>query len=136
MVDFRDILRWTVDDHNAAHDSDVSWLNAEVSKIASEEPNRKIVILSHHAPSIEGCQHPSHLGSEVMTGFVTDLRGQVCWDSRNVIAWASGHTHFNYSFTDEGGKTVLANQKGYCMFPSTGFNAGQVFTFRGDNGST
>ncbi|KAJ5113504.1 hypothetical protein N7456_002038 [Penicillium angulare] len=134
IVDFRDILRWTVDNHNAAHDADVLWLNTEVSKIASEEPHRGIVIFSHHAPCIERCQHPRHTGSEVATGFATDLRGQTCWDSANVKAWASGHTHFNYNFTD-GGKTILCNQKGYHLFPTEGFKADRVFIF-GEDAST
>ncbi|KAJ5712817.1 hypothetical protein N7493_009285 [Penicillium malachiteum] len=129
MVDFRDILRWTVDDHNAAHESDVSWLNAEVMKIETEEPHRQIVVFTHHSPCKDRCQHLRHKDSEVWTGFATNLSDQVCWQGRNVTAWASGHTHFNYSFLDETGKMVLSNQKGYRLFPSEEFNAGRVSTF-------
>ncbi|KAA8652635.1 uncharacterized protein ATNIH1004_001540 [Aspergillus tanneri] len=39
MVHFKDILKWTVDDHNAAHRSELSWLNDQVSKIAQHEPH-------------------------------------------------------------------------------------------------
>ena len=37
LVDFKDTLRWTVDDHNLAHQSDLKWLNDQVAKIEREE---------------------------------------------------------------------------------------------------
>jgi hypothetical protein len=53
MVDFKDILRWTVDDHNAAHELDLKWLNAQVSTITKDKPQRRIAIFTHHSPSID-----------------------------------------------------------------------------------
>ncbi|KAF4156646.1 hypothetical protein CNMCM8927_007741 [Aspergillus lentulus] len=110
-VDFKDILHWTVEDHNLAHESDVKWLNAEVSKVAKEEPQRQIFIFTHHCPSMDS----RYLSSEE------------CWMANAVKAWAFGHTHYNCQFTDERGKVVLANQKGYQMFPRKSFDAGNVF---------
>ena len=40
LVDFKDILQWTIDDHNDPHESDLAWLNAQVPQITKEEPNR------------------------------------------------------------------------------------------------
>ncbi|KUJ10022.1 uncharacterized protein LY89DRAFT_701040 [Mollisia scopiformis] len=97
FVDFKDILRWTVEDHNLAHESDLRWLNEQVEKIEREEPERKIVIFTHHSPC----------------GFVTNLRDEKCWKSSTVTMWAFGHTHYKCDFVEEGtGKRVLANQKG------------------------
>lgn len=124
LVDFKDILRWTVDDHNLAHESDLRWLNEQVAKIEREELERKIVIFTHHSPCGDArANNPKHQGSEVSSGFVTDLRGEVCWKSSAVRMWAFGHTHYNCDFEEEvTGKRVLANQKGYLMIPQKTFN--------------
>ncbi|GFF68152.1 hypothetical protein IFM47457_01964 [Aspergillus lentulus] len=127
-VDFKDILHWTVEDHNLAHESDVKWLNAEVSKVAKEEPQRQIFIFTHHCPSMDSrCMSHRHKHSDVTSAFMTDLSSEECWMANAVKAWAFGHTHYNCQFTDERGKVVLANQKGYQMFPRKSFDAGNVF---------
>jgi predicted phosphodiesterase len=131
LVDFRDILRWTVDDHNAAHESDRAWLNAQVSRIAEDEPHRRVVIFTHHSPSVDPrCTNPKyhHKGSEVSSGFATDLSGDGCWTNPIVKAWAFGHTHYPCYFTDESGKVVMSNPKGYYLIPQRKFDAGKVLT--------
>ncbi|GFF25238.1 hypothetical protein IFM46972_01335 [Aspergillus udagawae] len=128
VFDFKDILHWTVEDHNLAHESDLKWLNAEVSRIAKEEPQRQISIFSHHCPSMDSrCMSRRHKHSDVTSAFMSDLSSEECWTSTAVKAWAFGHTHYNCHFTDERGKVVLANQKGYLMFPRKSFDAGKVF---------
>lgn len=129
MVDFRDILRWDVDEHNAAHESDLNWLNAQVSQMAKDEPDRRIVILTHHSPSTDPrSRNPRHEGSEVSSGFATNLSNEECWTASNVAAWAFGHTHYKCEFKDESGKVIISNPKGYYMYPNKTFNAGRVFT--------
>lgn len=128
MVDFRDILRWTTDDHNEAHQADLAWLNAQVSKMARDEPHRRIVVFLHHSPSLDPrCTDPRHAGSEVTTGFAKDLSMEECWTSSMVRAWAFGHTHYSCAFADERGKAVLSNQKGYYLIPEKAFDAERVF---------
>jgi hypothetical protein len=128
MVDFRDILRWTVDDHNAAHNSDLQWLNTQVSTMAKDEPQRRIAIFTHHCPSIDvRCTDPKHIGSEVSTAFTTDLSHEECWTNPAVVAWAFGHSHFNCAFDDTNGKAIISNQKGYYLIPVKGFDPGKVF---------
>ncbi|TVY81988.1 Uncharacterized protein LSUE1_G005096 [Lachnellula suecica] len=124
LVDFKDILRWTVDDHNLAHQSDLKWLNEQVAKIDQEEPERTIVIFTHHSPCDDArANNPQHEGSEVKSAFVTDLRDEGCWKSSAVKMWAFGHTHYNCDFK-EGitGKRVLTNQKGYRILPQKDFD--------------
>lgn len=129
MVDFKDILRWSVDDHNAAHKSDLAWLNAQVAAIARDEPQRKIAIFTHHSPSVDSrCRDPKHEDSDVFTDFATDLSHEECWTNPAVVAWAFGHTHFNCVFIDANGKAVISNQKGYSLIPAKRFNAESVFT--------
>jgi hypothetical protein len=72
---------------------------------------------------------PRHKGSEVSTGFATDLSTEECWVAATVEAWASGHTHFNCTYTDKSGKAIISNQKGYYFFPQKTVSAQRVFTF-------
>jgi len=130
LVDFKDTLNWSVHDHNLSHQSDLSWLNAEVSKIAREEPQRHIAIFTHHSPcgGDERANDPRHNKNEVTSGFVTDLRNEGCWRNSKVKMWAFGHTHYNCEFEDETGKKILANQKGYYMMPQETFNLKMVYS--------
>lgn len=132
MVDFRDILHWNVGEHVDAHLDDLNWLNAQVQDISIQESQKQIVILTHYNPCIdERANNPKHKTSEVTSGFVTDLSNEVCWTSRSVAMWAFGHTHFNCDFRDEMGKRVLANQKGYYLFPQSTFRSDKIFEIGG-----
>ncbi|KAL4926728.1 Metallo-dependent phosphatase-like protein [Aspergillus undulatus] len=129
LVDFKDILKWTVDTHNAAHDSDLAWLNTQVSKISATEPGRKIVVFTHHSPTIDArCSDPKHVGSEVSSGFATDLSKELCWTSDRVVGWGFGHTHFN-CVVELPGRLIASNQRGYRFILADGFEAGRVFWF-------
>ena len=130
MVDFEDTVDWTVPLHNAAHASDLAWLNNQVHHITETEPKREILILTHHSPCTDRkAMDPRHKGSRVSSAFRTDLRGEPCWTSPMVKTWAFGHTHYNCDFVDEEtGKRVLTNQKGYYRFPpQKGFEVGRVY---------
>ncbi|KAF4627026.1 hypothetical protein G7Y89_g11130 [Cudoniella acicularis] len=113
--DFYHIEDWTVEQHNEAHTSDIEWLNAQVRAIAEMEPDRKVIILTHHSPTTSSqAVDPAHAQSKISSGFSSDLSGQPCWTSGNVKVWAFGHTHFNCDFVDGvNGKRVVANQRGY-----------------------
>jgi len=113
--DFRRIENWTVEDHNKAFLEDLSWLNSQVKSITDTEPDRRIVILTHHSPTTSPESiNPAHSQSKISWGFSTDLSGEVCWTSRNVKVWVFGHTHFNCDFIDnDTGKRVVTNQRGH-----------------------
>ena len=113
---------------NEAHQADLAWLNAQVSKMSRDELHRWIVVFTHHSPSLDArCTDPKHAGSKVTSGFATDLSMEECWTSSNVRAWAFGHTHDSFVFIDENGKAVLSNQKGYYLLPEKAFDAERVF---------
>lgn len=120
----------SVEQHNSDHALDLAFLNDAVAQITTSEPQRDIVILTHHSPTIDGrANHPRHDRSSTNDGFRTDLSGQVCWISPAVKMWGFGHTHFSCQFYDtvsdidhsaagnetrvKRKKLVLANQKGY-----------------------
>lgn len=115
LNDFYHINDWTVDDHTAAHQSDLKWLDSQVPQIATSEPHRKIVVFTHHSPVTRDARavDPRHVNSPLSSGFATDLSGRECWKSPSVRLWAYGHTHFNANYVDYIGKTVVSNQRGY-----------------------
>ncbi|TVY47066.1 Uncharacterized protein LOCC1_G002982 [Lachnellula occidentalis] len=123
LNDFYQIDSWTVDQHNAAHASDLTWLNAQVRAIGTSEAERKIIILTHHSPiTSEQAVDPAHAQSKISSGFASDLSGEECWGSANVKAWAFGHTHFNCDFVGKGGMRVVTNQRGYYFSQAVGFD--------------
>lgn len=128
MVDFKGIREWTVEDHNEAHRSDVEWLNSQVATITAAEPKREIVIFTHHCPTKDvRALDPRFLDSPVSTGFVCDMRGEVCWQREAVVCWGFGHTHYSCDFVDEHGTRVVANQKGYYTSQESKYAMKKIF---------
>ncbi|KAL1847088.1 hypothetical protein Daus18300_014058 [Diaporthe australafricana] len=117
VSDFSNIVDWSVDKHNAAHQADVAWLNAQVEVIARDEPYRSVVVLTHYSPTAAPeANDPEHLEDSrgVQSAFVTDLKEEPCWMSLLVKVWAFGDTHYNCESVGENtGKLVVANQRGY-----------------------
>lgn len=128
LNDFYHIEDWTVEQHNDAHVADLAWLNAQVQSIAEREPERKIIVLTHHSPTTSAdAVDPAHAKSKISSGFASDLSGELCWTSSCVRVWAFGHTHFNCDFVESGsGKRVVANQRGYYFSQAVGFDEGMV----------
>jgi len=113
LNDFRRIRRWTIETHNAAHMADATWLDRECAKIRAEEPDRRIAVLTHHAPAMSGTSAPHHEKepSNIRTAFATDMTSRSCWVPP-VKVWAFGHTHFCCDFVKNGVR-ILSNQRGY-----------------------
>ncbi|KAL4895692.1 hypothetical protein BDV59DRAFT_199684 [Aspergillus ambiguus] len=128
LNDFYQIQGWTVTDHRAAHEADCAWLDQRVADIAASEPHRRIVILTHHSPTIAAAAvNPIHATSPISSGFATDLTGRTCWQNPQVRLWAFGHTHYNCDYVDEStGKRVLTNQRGYYFAQAEGFDTTKV----------
>ena len=128
--DFSEIEDWSIEAHNAAHESDVAWLNSQVEHIAGWGPNRKIVVFTHHSPTVlEAANNPEHLKdvAQVRSAFVTDLSDQLCWNSASVRLWAFGHTHFNCDFEHLATKKrIVSNQKGYRRTELDAFDEAKV----------
>jgi hypothetical protein len=126
LTDFHEkkgISERSLDDHNADHRTDLAWLNAAVSRIENTEPQREVLVLTHHSPTTDSRANDKRFAEDrpLNSGFRTDLSREICWMSGRVKVWAFGHTHFSCQFVDEGGdregqkrgKLVVANQKGY-----------------------
>lgn len=105
--------------HNAEHVLDYEYLRDTAKSMAVLEPERRLLVITHHAPIIAGTSKAKDVGSSLTPAFATDVlsmsrqsRGEWCF--RNVRAWVFGHTHFTNEF-GFGGMRVVANQRGYVL---------------------
>lgn len=120
--DFQKISGWTTETHNDAHKEDLSWLRQELEKLAAQqgqgqpgEARRKVLVVTHHAPCIDGTSSPENTGNMWTSAFATDIlpvQRDGLWGS--VAAWIFGHTHFSTDF-NRGGIRVVSNQRGYVL---------------------
>ncbi|TRX93670.1 hypothetical protein FHL15_005346 [Xylaria flabelliformis] len=118
LTDFHEtqgIRNWTLESHMREHRKDRDWLNSQVRTLEETEPQRQIIIATHHSPTLDPrAVKPAHQGSSVSSAFATDMSKDLCWTSTAVRLWVFGHTHYNCGFRDEAtGKLVVANQRGY-----------------------
>lgn len=119
--DFQRIKNWTVDSHVIEHTSDVDWLQKQIKLIRNEEStsNHRIVVITHHAPSIQESSRPSNIGSPLSSAFATDLLGT---DGNPLLSdaqwWIFGHTHYCTEFS-KGNVKLISNQRGYVIDKSS-----------------
>ncbi|KAI0374290.1 Ser/Thr protein phosphatase superfamily protein [Pilatotrama ljubarskyi] len=118
-----DILRWSLSDfrridgfdptaYQAAHTRDVAWLQETIEHIARYEPHRKVVVMTHHAPTVQGTGDPKYSDGPTSSAFATELVGSKLWKSGVIEVWMFGHTHWCCDFKREGVR-VVSNQRGY-----------------------
>ncbi|KAF2496637.1 phosphoesterase, partial [Lophium mytilinum] len=125
LNDFRKVEGWTIDSHNTAFEFELGWLKAQVADIQKEneaiakhhtggQEQRKILIVTHHAPTMEETAHPHHAGSDLSSAFATSLLTDEdrSWEQSDVKMWIFGHTHYTNTFK-KSGIEVMSNQRGY-----------------------
>ena len=112
--DFKHIEGWTVNDNNSEHQQDVEWLRREIQNIRNEKvlPKRNILVITHHAPTVQGTSKPSALANPWSCAFSTDLLGDEALADTQI--WVFGHTHFTSDFK-QGQVRLVSNQRGYMI---------------------
>ena len=106
VTDFKCISGFKTDDFRKAHKHEVDWL-------AREESHCRVLVMTHHAPALEGTRNPKFAGSDLnKSAFATELVDEACWDLERVRVWMFGHTHWTCDFIKEGIRVVI-NQRGY-----------------------
>ncbi|KAL4914356.1 Metallo-dependent phosphatase-like protein, partial [Aspergillus aurantiobrunneus] len=136
IQDVHKIHDWTVDDHTAAHEEDLTWLLGEIESIQEENnatckqaEKRVILVVTHHTPSLTGASSPQHENNPWKYAFGTDVLERMP-KLAGVRAWVFGHTHYTTEFKRRGIR-VVSDQPGYGLPWSErnredGFDAGKV----------
>jgi len=93
------------------HKKAVLWLNDEIKK----EPEKPIVVLTHHAPLMSGTSDIKHVDEEIKHAYATDLTGLF---KENVKVWGFGHTHYKCNFKYKNTQ-VVSNPMGYIQHEDT-----------------
>jgi hypothetical protein len=138
-ADDLDTLSWSLNDlkridcftptqYSRLHNGDLIWLNTTVHGIRSTEPERHVIIFTHHAPTVEGTGDPKYAEGPTNSAFASELTHESCWGPP-VTMWAFGHTHWTCDFVREGVR-VMSNQRGYGMGDSR-FDARKVVKLSG-----
>jgi Icc-related predicted phosphoesterase len=83
---------------------------AHIGKLADENPEKKVVVATHHAPSKLGVA-PSQQASRINAAYYTDLHAFIA-ERPNISAWIHGHTHVQTEY-DIGQCRVRSNARGY-----------------------
>ncbi|KAL8404533.1 hypothetical protein RB594_009401 [Gaeumannomyces avenae] len=122
---------WDVAAHNAAHERDLQWLNAQVDALENDPAVESIAVLTHWSPTRDPrAADPRHANSAIASAFATDLSGEKCFRSAKVRLWAFGHTHWNCDFTVErrgaGPLRLVTNQRGYYFSQAQAFDAAKT----------
>lgn len=105
ISDYRKMKDWTVEKNNEEHDKAVDFLTKEIE---GAKAISKIIVVTHHAPYIEGTSNPMHAHSTLKSSYATDLSHLM---RPPVLAWCYGHTH--WSHTQLVNSVILAsNQRG------------------------
>lgn len=124
--DFKKIEQWTVETHNARFASDLTWLEEQLRDMSlaqtaahsdtAADPPRRVLVVTHHAPSIEGTSSPKNSGNPWSAAFATDVLSDRKWGDAGIGCWVFGHTHYTTDMVKDGVR-VVSNQRGY-VFPS------------------
>ncbi|KAF7719249.1 Uncharacterized protein PECH_004823 [Penicillium ucsense] len=136
IQDFKQIEGWTAEDHNQSHVSDLTWLSHEIDAIQASnrqkpmDERRVVLVVTHHAPSIQRTSHPQYQYSPWRSAFATDVVARMS-ELTGVKAWVFGHTHY-CTDVKERGVRIIANQRGYKFTsddskePKDGFDSRKV----------
>ncbi|KAG8855359.1 hypothetical protein FRB91_002334 [Serendipita sp. 411] len=116
VTDFKRIESFGPNEFSSAHAADVAWLRESINRIRQSEPSRRVIVFTHHAPTVDGVSDPKYIGGLTSSAFVTEFSDdEIIW-SKPVIAWAFGHTHWSCDF-ERNAVRVYSNQRGYKESP-------------------
>ncbi|KAK4551342.1 hypothetical protein LTR86_011229 [Recurvomyces mirabilis] len=113
--DFVRIRNWTISDHNEEHEKDLAFLKNELERIARTQPECRVIIATHYAPSFSHTTHPKHTGNELSKCFCSEALSALSgWKGSDQVShWIFGHTHYNNCFYAK--KTIVLSNQSRCF---------------------
>jgi hypothetical protein len=101
---YKNNKRINPNDTNLLHQESIKFIQDEINN----NLDKKIIIITHHAPQIKETSYSEYIGSYTNHAFSTDLSFE---NEDKIKLWCFGHTHHNI-FLDNKYK-LLSNQFGY-----------------------
>lgn len=94
------IKGWSVEDHNSQHEYDEEWLVSSLEHLNKEDSSRKVVVVSHYAPTSEKTTHPLHHEDGSKPVLVSNVLGHCFkWTGARLVShWIYGNTQWNAYF--------------------------------------
>ncbi|EJT99603.1 hypothetical protein DACRYDRAFT_55626, partial [Dacryopinax primogenitus] len=126
--DFKRIKGFHIPEYESVHQVELSWLEDALSSLRTQEPDRQIVIFTHHSPTFENTSDPKFKGGFAGSAFSTKLTEKGWWGEQ-VKTWCFGHTHWSCDFERKGVR-VVSNQKGYPTDPPQPFDPCKIIEVR------
>lgn len=96
-----------VADTNDWHREDIDFLETEIARAKAD--GKKVLVMTHHAPTLRDTSAPEHRGNPLGHAFATDLEHMM---ADPVVMWVYGHSHFSHDQLINGVR-VLSNSRGY-----------------------
>jgi len=108
LTDYRLIQGLTVETNNNMHRECVEFLDSSVKELKDKY---KLIVLSHHSPSLSGTSHPPYEQRLTNFGFSSDQSELI----KQVDLWMYGHTHYNHpgNVFYKYDTPLVCNQRGY-----------------------
>lgn len=97
---------FTPEDSLAKHAATMDFFSKQLAELA----DKKVVIATHHSPSVLGLSHRHH-GSNLNAGYYSNLENFIL-DNPQIKCWVFGHTHLRLD-TEIGDCRLLSNARGY-----------------------
>lgn len=96
-----------------------------IETIAQNNKDKKIVVITHHAPSFSSI-HPMYIRDREMNGGYASNLDNLILDNPNIKVWNHGHVHHKFDYMI-GDCRILCNPRGYVGYESSTFDVN--FTF-------
>ena len=104
--------RFTPEDSVDDHKEMLEYLKLMVS----DKPDKKIVVVGHHAPS-KLSTHPRYIGEDIMNGAYSSDLSEYILDHPQIKLWTHGHTHEDFDYLI-GSTRIVCNPRGYIKYES------------------
>ncbi len=94
--------------------------------------SKYIIVLTHFPPYRTGTSHPKFHNEEGIVKNYFSWPNETLdeFNTANILAWISGHTHYSYDFKSDQSVRLISNQMGYlreCQNGTTQFDMDGIF---------
>lgn len=85
-----------------------------IEHVISNNPDKKIVVVGHHAPSRQST-HPRYQNDTLMNGGYSSNLDFFIEDHPQIVLWTHGHTHETFDY-NIGNTRIFCNPRGYINY--------------------